>query len=338
MAPRDSYADKLPGLGCRYIDLPMDNRGTSPLRDLHLLLRLWRLLRRERPAAYLGYTIKPNIYGALAARMLGIPTLCNVTGLGAAFITESWLTRVVKHLYSVAFHRSAVVFENETDRKFFIEERLVREEQTFVMPTTGVNLTDFSPLPARPVDGELRFLLVARMLWDKGVGEFIEAARRLRSIRPHARFQLLGFLDVLNPAAIDRSVVEEWVSEGIVEYLGVTEDVRPFLAEADCVVLPSYREGLSRSLIEAAAMGRPLIATDVPGCREVVDPGENGFTVAARDSSSLMEAMTAFCDLSDVRRAEMGATSRHKAVSEFDEAIVVGRYRQKIAAIIGAIT
>lgn len=311
----------------------MDNRGTSPVRDLQLLIRLWRLLGREKPVAYLGYTIKPNIYGALAARALGIPALCNVTGLGASFIRDSWLTRVVKQLYRIAFQSSSVIFENETDREFFVEEQLVRAQQTVVMPTTGVNLEQFTPLPPRPVDGQLRFLLVARMLWDKGVGEFIEAARRLRQSNPAARFQLLGFLDVLNPAAIDRSVVEGWVAEGVVEYLGVTEDVRPHLAAADCVVLPSYREGLSRSLLEAAAMARPLIATDVPGCREVVVTGTNGFLVAPRDSGSLAAAIEAFCGLPLIRRAELGAASRTKAANEFDEAVVVDRYRQKIAAI-----
>ena len=333
-APLDVYANKVQGLGCRYIALPMDNRGTSPVRDLQLLVRLWRLLGRERPVAYLGYTIKPNIYGALAARALGIPTLCNVTGLGAAFIRDSWLTRVVKHLYRVAFRSSSVIFENETDREFFVEERLVRGQQTLVMPTTGVDLAQFTPSSPRPVDGQLHFLLVARMLWDKGVGEFIEAARRLRQSNPEVRFQLLGFLDVLNPAAIDRSVVEGWVAEGIVEYLGATEDVRPHLAAADCIVLPSYREGLPRSLIEAAAMGRPLIATDVPGCREVVDIGKNGFLVVPRDASSLAEAIAAFCELSHAQRSEMGVASRRKAVTEFDETVVVDRYRQEIAAMI----
>jgi len=337
VAPPDAYAEKLPALGCRYTPFPMDNKGTSPLRDLGLLLRLWQLLRRERPDAYLGFTIKPNIYGALAARLLGIPpTLCNVTGLGAAFIRDTWVTRVVKLLYRLAFGRSRVVFENDADRDVFVGARLVREDQTVVMPTTGVDLATFTPQPPRPADGELRFLLVARMLWDKGVGEFVEAARQTRRTHPEARFQLLGFLDVPNPAAIDRSVVEGWVAEGVVEYLGVTEDVRPHLAAADCIVLPSYREGLSRSLIEAAAMGKPLIATDVPGCREVVDHGTNGFLVAPREVMPLAEALATFCNLTPTQRIQMGAASRQKAVSEFDESVVIARYRHEIARALGA--
>lgn len=335
VAPPDAYAEKLPALGCRYIPLPMDNKGTSPRRDLDLLIRIWQLLRRERPDAYLGYTIKPNIYGALAARLLGIPTVCNVTGLGAAFIHDTWLTRVVKLLYRLAFQRSRVVFENDADRDLFVGERLVREDQTVVMPTTGVDLTTFTSQPPRPADGELRFLLVARMLWDKGVGEFVEAARQTRRTRPEARFQLLGFLDVPNPAAIDRSVVEGWVAEGVVEYLGVTEDVRPHLVAADCIVLPSYREGLSRSLIEAAAMGKPLVTTDVPGCREVVDDGRNGFLCTPRDVASLATAMEKIIALTPEERSSMGANSRRLAETRYDENIVIERYLDAVAAIVG---
>ncbi|MDB5540760.1 MAG: glycosyltransferase [Devosia sp.] len=337
VAPPDEYAEKLPGLGCRYIPLPMDNRGTSPLRDLRLLLRFWQMLRRERPVAYLGYTIKPNVYGSLAAHSLGIPVINNIAGLGAAFIRASWLTEVAKLLYRLALGRSQrVFFQNREDRELFIAKRLVREAQAGLLPGSGVDLARFSPAPPRPADGEIRFLLVARMLWDKGVGEFVEAARRTRRAHPEARFQLLGFLDVPNPAAIERSVVEGWVAEGVVEYLGVTEDVRPHLAAADCVVLPSYREGLSRSLIEAAALGRPLIATDVPGCREVVDDGVNGFLVAPRDATPLAAALATFCSLTMAQRTRMGASSRQKAVSEFDETVVVDRYRHEITRAINA--
>ena len=331
VAPSDAYAERLPALGCRYIPLSMDNKGTSPLRDLGLLLRIWQLLRRERPDAYLGYTIKPNIYGALAARLLGIPTLCNVTGLGAAFIRDTWVTRLVKLLYRLAFGRARVVFENHADRDVFVGARMVREDLTVVMPTTGVDLAYFSPTQPRPADGELHFLLIARILWDKGVGEFVEAARQTRRTHPEARFQLLGFLDVPNPAAINRSVVEGWVAEGVIEYLGVTEDVRPHIAAADCIVLPSYREGLSRSLIEAAAMGKPLIATDVPGCREVVDHGVNGFLVAPRDAVPLAEALATFCNLTPTRRTQMGTLSREKTTSQFDELLVIARYRHIVA-------
>jgi len=330
VSPLDNYSEKLPELGCRYVALPMDNRGTSPLRDIALFWALLLLLHRERPSAYVGFTVKPNIYGALAAAALGIPHLCNVTGLGATFIRRSWLTRVVKALYRLALHQAQVVFENTEDREVFVNDRLARADQVTVMPTTGIDLQHFAPLPRRRPDGELRFLLVARLLWDKGVGEFVAAAREVRKTHPAARFQLLGFLDVLNPAAIKRTTVEQWTEEGVVEYLGVTDDVRPFVAAADCVVLPSYREGLSRSLLEAAAMARPIIASDVPGCREAVIPAISGFLVPARQVGPLAAAFRAFCDLSDEQRVAMGNAGLNKARTEFDERQVVARYWDKI--------
>jgi glycosyltransferase involved in cell wall biosynthesis len=308
----------------------MDNRGTSPLRDLSLLLRLWRLLRHERPSLVIFYTVKPNIYGSLAARALGIPSIVNVTGLGAAFIRQSWLTHVVSRLYRLAFLHSRVVFENTADRQLFVDGKLVQAEQTIVMSTTGVDLTQFAPHRPRPPDDEIRFLLIARMLWDKGVGEFVAAARQIRRQVPGARFYLLGFLDVPNPAAIDRATVEAWQAEGVVTYLGETSDVRPAIAAADCIVLPSYREGLSRSLIEAAAMARPIIATDVPGCRDTVDAGISGLLVPPRDAVSLAAAMRDFCALSPAARSAMGHASRLKAEAEFDERHVIARYRDEL--------
>jgi len=335
VAPPDAYADKLPGFGCRYIALPMDNSGTSPMRDFQLLVQFRQLLARERPVAYLGYTIKPNVYGSLAAHSLGIPVINNIAGLGAAFARASWLTRVVKLLYRAALGRSRrVFFQNREDRALFIAGRLVREAQTGLLPGSGVDLSRFSPAPPRLADGEFRFLLVARMLWDKGVGEFVEAARQLRRTHPGARFQLLGFLDVPNPAAIARSVVEGWVAEGVIEYLGATEDVRPHLAHADCVVLPSYyREGVPRSLIEAAAMGRPIVTTDWSGCRDVVDHGINGYLCQPRDSAGLAAAMQQMLDLPPLQRQEMGAASRRLAETRYDENIVIARYLEAIAAI-----
>lgn len=330
VAPRDAYAERLPSLGCRYVPMPMDNRGTSPLRDLSLLLGFWRLFRRERPSVVISYTVKPNIYGTLAARALGISSIANVTGLGAAFIRRSWLTHVVSQLYRLAFLNNRVVFENTADRDVFVDGGLVQAEQTIVMSTTGVDLTRFAPQQPRPLDDEIRFLLIARMLWDKGVGEFVAAARKVRRQVPGARFELLGFLDVPNPAAIDRASVEAWQAEGVVTYLGETSDVRPAIAAADCVVLPSYREGLSRSLIEAAALARPIIATDVPGCRDTVDAGTSGFLVPPRDAGALADAMRDFCALPLEERAAMGRAGRQKAEAEFDERQVIARYREEL--------
>lgn len=330
-APPDPSVPRLEALGCRFIAVAMDGKGTSPLRDVALLVRLWLLLVRERPIAFLSYTIKPNVYGSLAAYSLGIGIVNNISGLGASFITVSWVTRIVKLLYRGALrHANCVFFQNADDRALFVTEGLVRSAQTKLLPGSGVDLARFRPLQPRQPDGKIRFLLIARMLWDKGVGEYIEAAELIRKMMPDVCFQLLGPLDVQNPAAISRREVQRWVNDGTIEYLGASEDVRPSIAAADCIVLPSYREGLSRVLLEAAAMAKPLIATDVPGCRDVLDDSVNGFLCKPRDGQDLARVMKDFALLSPARRQEMGRASRQKAESEFDEAFVIDEYLQAV--------
>lgn len=328
-APHDAFASRLLQLGCSHVNLPMNNKGTSPASDLILLWRYWRLLLRERPDAVLGYTIKPNIYGSLAAHAVGVPVINNISGLGTAFIRGGWLAAVVRRLYAISLRRSRLVyFQNKDDQSLFVELGLVRPDQTELLPGSGIDLTRFQPVATadRADKRPLCFLLVARLLWDKGVGEFVEAARLVRLRYPEIRFQLLGFLDVENRTAIDRSTVERWVEEGIVEYPGAADDVRPYLAAADCVVLPSYREGTSRTLLEAAAMARPLIATDVPGCREVVDDGVNGLLCKVRDAVDLAEKMLRMIEMPASRRNAMGDAGRLKVEREYDERLVIERY------------
>ena len=331
-APRDDYSPLISAMGCRYVELEMDNSGTSPLRDIVLLWRYWRLLRRERPLAFVGFTIKPNVFGSIAANLNGIAVINNISGLGTAFVRGGLLLRIAKALYRVALARSRMVFfQNDDDRMLFVDAHLVRKDQTGLLPGSGIDLMRFAPSSeGRTRSGAIVFLLVARLLWDKGVGEFIEAARLVRQERPGVRFQLLGFLDVENRTAVRREQVENWVGEGLVEYLGSTDDVRPFLSAADCVVLPSYREGTPRSLLEAAAMGKPLIATDVPGCREVVDHAINGFLCKARDPDDLASKMIEFAMMDDASRARMGAQSRNKVERQFSETIVIEKYMRQI--------
>lgn len=328
-APPDAYVDRLLALGCRYEPLPMDNQGTHPGRDLHLFWRYVRLFRQVRPDVFLGYTIKPNIYGSLAAHLMGISVINNVSGLGAVFIRDGWVTRLVRGLYRLAFSRSAkVFFQNEDDRCLFVSGGLVSQAVTERLPGSGIDLARFSPVESQLSDAPrtFRFLLIARLLWDKGVGEYIAAARMVRQSHPDVECCLLGFLDVQNPAAISRKQVAEWEAEGAVGYLGATEDIRPELVRADCVVLPSYREGTPRSLLEAAAVAKPIITTDAVGCREVVNDGVNGFLCKVRDADSLADAMQRMVDLTPLQRDSMGRQGRAKMEREFDEQIVIGRY------------
>lgn len=330
VAPNDKYSDGLKTLGCRFVPLHMDNGGVNPVKDVLLLWRFLRLFARERPDVFLGYTVKPNVYGSLAAHLLQIPVINNIAGLGAAFIRGGMVMRIVRCLYRTALTRSAqVFFQNDDDRQLFVGGGLVRADKTALLPGSGIDLDRFvsTPMPATGNDcASFRFLLVARMLRDKGVGEYVEAARLLRQRWPQVEFCLLGFVDVKNPAAISRAEMDAWVAEGVVTYLGESDDVRCQIAVATCVVLPSYREGTPRSLLEAAAMGRPIITTDAVGCREVVDDGVNGLLCRPKDAADLADKMARMIAMPHSERVAMGLRGRLKVEREFDEKIVIDKY------------
>ncbi len=336
VAPNDEYAPRLAELGCRFVALPMDNKGTHPGRDLLLWFRFLNLLRLERPDVFLGYTVKPNVYGSLAAHVLGIPVVNNIAGLGAVFIRDNWLTRLVRLLYKTALsHSYHVFFQNDEDMKMFVDMGLVAADRISRLPGSGIDLSVFSYAPLLPVENRpFRFLLVARLLWDKGVGEYVEAARMVRRQYPTAKFQLLGFLDVKNPTAVSSTQMSEWENEGVVEYLGVADDVKPYLAAADCVVLPSYREGVPRSLLEAAAIGRPIVTTDAVGCRDAVDDGVTGLLCCVRDADDLAEKLLRMIEMPPEERVLMGLAGRRKMELEFNEKIVINRYLRVIEGLV----
>jgi glycosyltransferase involved in cell wall biosynthesis len=336
-APADDHVDRVRALGCRYVGLPMDSGGTHPWRDLRLYQSYRELMQRERPAAFLGFTIKPNVYGSLAAHRLGIPVINNVAGLGTAFVKKSWLTWVARFLYRMALRDShRVLFQNEDDRRYFADTGLVDPVRTDRVPGSGIDLEAFAPtpLPPRGPAEPLRFLFVGRLLRDKGVVEFVEAARCMRLHGVAAEFAILGPVGVLNPTAVSKVELDGWVAEGVVEYLGVADDVRPFMRDAHCIVLPSaYREGVPRTLLEAASLGRPLIATDAIGCRDVVEDGVNGFLVRVGDVLDLVSTCERLVALPQQRLHEMGRASRAKVVREFDERFVFGTYLRYLEEI-----
>ncbi len=328
MAPADAYASRLASLGCRFKTVSMDNNGTSPSRDLSLLVKYWRVLQSVRPLAYLGYTIKPNIYGSIAAHGLGIPVINNIAGLGATFINNSLLTCLVKRLYRSSLRRShRVFFQNADDCKLFVDAGLTRPDVVEVLPGSGIDLQHFQPYPARQsAPAAFRFLLVARMLRDKGVEEYAAAARIVRQQLPAVQFQLLGPVDAHNPNSIPFERITGWTSSGLIEYLKEADDVRPYLAQADCVVLPSYREGVPHTLLEAAAMARPIIATNVAGCKDIVEHQANGLLCHVKDAGDLAARMIQMVSLTPAQRLIMGQAGRNKVVAQFDENVVIARY------------
>jgi glycosyltransferase involved in cell wall biosynthesis len=302
-----------------------------------LLMRYLRILQSERPCLYLGYTIKPNVYGSLAAHILHIPVINSITGLGTVFIANNVLTQIVKNLYKVALSRSRrVFFQNTEDQDMFVRSGLVRESATDRIPGSGIDLERYV-LNSSPVrmNGSLRFLLIGRMLKFKGIVEFVKAARIVRQEFPEAKFQLLGGVDSANANSIPLQTIHEWEREGLIDYLGEADDVRPYIAASGCVVLPSYREGVPRSLLEAAAMAKPIIATDVAGCRDVVDDGVNGFLCQVKNPIDLAVKMKKMFSLIPEEREKMGKFGRLKIESQFDEKFVIQKYLDTIATCEG---
>ncbi len=341
IAPRDRTFEPLQQMGCRCVDLPVASKGTSPPDDFRTLVALFTHYRAIRPDVVFHYTIKPNIYGSMAAKLAGVPSVAITTGLGYVFIQHSRAAQIAKRLYRFAFRFPREVwFLNRDDKAAFLDQKLLAHPgRARLLHGEGVDLDQFAftPLEARGSSGSTQyaFVLIGRLLWDKGVAEYVEAARRLKRRYPHARFQLLGPVGVDNPSAITRDEVAAWEREGVIEYLGEAHDVRPLIAAADCVVLPSYREGVPRTLMEASAMGRPIVATDVPGCREVVADGVNGLLCTVRDAASLETQMARMLDMTDDERRAMGERGRKKVVDEFDERKVVERYKDVIQQLTG---
>ncbi len=338
VAPIDKYVSKLELLGCRFVNLEMDNQGTHPVRDLLLLWRYWNLLKIEKPDLCLFYTVKPNVYGSLASSFLGVPFINNVTGLGAVFIRGGWLKWLVSILYKLAFRKSSkVFFQNKDDLALFLENKLISRQLTDVLPGSGIDLNRFFPLEINTrvnLNSAFKFLLIARMLKDKGITEFVKAAQLLKESGIDAEFSLLGFVDVQNPAAISIEQVKIWTDQGFVKYLGSCDDVREHISQADCIVLPSYREGTPRSLLEAAAMGKPIITTNTVGCKEVVEDGENGLLCEIKNVIDLASKMKQILNLSVEERKLMGVKGRLKMEREFDEKIVIIKYVHAIESIL----
>jgi glycosyltransferase involved in cell wall biosynthesis len=322
----DGFDSKLRQAKVAFAELPVDKRGINPFADVRLFWRLLRKMRNQRPALVHLFTIKPVIYGGLAARLAGVPIIATVTGLGHVFTSGSKPLRLgVEWLYQVALkHADVVFFQNADDQGLFIQRGLVPACKTRLVPGSGVDIERFGFIEPEKAARPPVFLMVARLIREKGVVEYLKAAGRLRHQFPGVKCLLVGAPDERNPSALSVAEIEKLTKEAGVEWNGAADDVRPWIAKADVVVLPSYREGIPRSMLEAAAMGRALITTDTVGCREAVDPEVNGLLIPVKSVDALVNAMKQLVE-KPALIAKFGVASREKVVREFDERIVIER-------------
>jgi glycosyltransferase involved in cell wall biosynthesis len=330
IAPHDEYAKFLEEAGCINHVVRMDSRGANPIKDSALIVELFLVYYRVKPDMILHYTIKPNVYGTIAAALLRIPVINNVCGLGTVFLKNDAVSVIAMLLYKISFRfAKKVFFQNPDDLKLFLDKGLVPAKAVDLLPGSGIDLNKFTPL-AYNRNNKFTFLMISRLITDKGVLEYIEAIKILKSEGIDVHFQILGAMDPEHKRGIKRELIQEWISAGLIEYLGTTNDVRKFIQQADCIVLPSYREGTPRTLLEAASSCKPIIATDVPGCNHVVINNYNGLLCKLKDADDLAEKMKQMAGLDNETLQKFGENGRSKMEAEYDESVVINKYLQAL--------
>jgi len=337
IASADDYVERLEAMGCTFVPLRhLSRKGTNPWSDFRLYLELRSIYRQYAPQAVLHYTIKPNIYGTLAARSAGVASIATITGLGYSFLSTGWVSRLVRRLYRFALAKAArTIFQNQDDKQLFVAEKLVAEAQTMLIRGSGINTEQFAPCPkADEHKNTFIFLFVGRLLYDKGIREFLQAAEQLKKSNPDGcQCWIVGALDTQNPSALAPEELQKYTQNNTVTYFGSTDNVKDFIANADAVVLPSYREGLPRVMLEALAMARPIITTDAPGCRDTIEDGKNGFRIPPQNAQALAQAMRQMLQADEETRQNMGKHGREMAETLFDQNVVINQYLQLITQI-----
>ena len=342
ISPDGPYGARLKAAGFRWLALPMLRRSLNPFRELIILFHLFRLYQHERPDVVHHFTIKCVVYGSLTARLVGIHRRINaVAGMGYVFSSNAIRARLLRPFVrallklSLSGKQSRLILQNSDDCTAFVQSGLVVPGQLRLIQGSGINTDQFKPavLPRRDAD-VFRVLFAARLLWDKGIREYVEAAKQLKSMGLSIEFQLAGAPDTGNPASVPDHLVQSWQAEGLIRVLGHVEDMVSCLHQADLAVLPSYREGIPKSLLEAAACGLPIVTTDVPGCRDAIEDGVTGLLVPCRDVVALAAAIRYMFE-HPVERAQMGAAGRERVLRQFDEKIVLGRTLDVYRELVG---
>jgi len=323
-SPGGSKIDQLVALGCTHFEVDIDRHGKNIIEEIKLIKHYFNLMRKIKPDVVLSYTIKPNLYGGLVTRLLNIPLIANITGLGNAIETQGVLQKIVILLYKLAFAKvSKVYFQNNSNMAFFKENKIVTDKHE-LLPGSGVNLNHFRVLPY-PDDPIIDIIYISRIMKSKGIDEFLHTAREVKKTKKNINFHIYGFVE-----GDYELKLKDYEKKEIVMYHGMISDVREALTFADCVVLPSYHEGMSNVLLEAAASGRPILASNIPGCRETFDEGISGLGFESKNAQSLIDATFNFLALSQETRKRMGLAGRLKMEKEFSREIIVDKYMSEI--------
>lgn len=308
----------LESYGSRVVFNEIDRRGMNPLKDFALLKAYKKLIRQEKPDKVISYTIKCNIYGGLASKHFKIPHYANVTGLGSSFQSKNLVRTLVSFLYKISLNKSkAVFFENEGNKSVLVENKIIKNQQAHVLPGAGVNLSEFHATPYSQSE-IISFLFVGRIMKEKGVDELFEAIKRIKTERNDVEFVFIGWYEENY-----ENLVKEMEKDGLIRFCGFQSDVKPFIEDSSCVILPSWHEGMSNTLLESASMCRPLITSNIHGCKEAVIDKVTGFLVAPKNPTSLYEAISSFCNLSYEQRVDMGVKGRQHMIDNFDKNHVV---------------
>jgi glycosyltransferase involved in cell wall biosynthesis len=328
--PDGPYIPKMTELGCRFYETPMDRRGTNPLRELGLLLTYRRIVRETRPDAVLTYTIKPNIYGGLVCRFRKVPVIANITGLGASIENGGFLRSLTLFLYRAALKKAfRVFFQNKENMEFMERQKVVAGRKHRLIPGSGVN-TDHFRYMDYPGGEKIHFLFIGRIMEEKGIEQYLDAAVAITRRHPNTVFHILGSCEEKYEHRL--RLMQD---TGFVHCHGFADDVREYLKFAHCTIHPSYWEGMSNVLLESAACGRPVIASDISGCREIVEDGVTGFLFERRNSAALIAAIKQFLALDRDSQTDMGLAGRLKMVREFDRKLVVAAYTDALKDIAG---
>ena len=327
--PEGVYRNQLEEMGCLYEPTEIERHGMNPIKDFSLFLKYGKLIKKYQPSVILTYTIKPNIYGALQARIRKVPYLVNVTGLGMALQKNGPVQKLLLFLYRISMKKAACVFFQNTQNLDFMKDKRCIHTRTRLLPGSGVNLKEFVPLPYPDADGEVMILNITRIMKDKGVEELLAAAENLHRRYPRVIFEIIG--DYEEDSRSDyESKVEELQKNGIIRYYGYQKDVKRFLNKCHLVVHPTYHEGMSNVLLEAAASARPVAASDISGCREIFEDGKGGIAFKPQSTEALVQALEQFLELNADRKKEMGAAARSYVEEHFDREIVIQAYMEEI--------